>query len=75
MHTGNFEFDEVLVLYNAGGFTIRRTARFKDDPLFPTKSHLLKPLGLNEQDLADLTAFLQALEEPRTRLRAPELPE
>jgi len=34
----------------------------------------LKPLGLNKQDLADLTAFLTSLEEPKRRVRPPEIP-
>src|SRR5690606_9438419 len=54
MHNGLFELDGVLGMYNAGMGTLRRTAAQADDPLFPTKSHLLKPLGLNAQDLADL---------------------
>jgi cytochrome c peroxidase len=38
------------------------------------KSPLLKPLGLNKQDLADLTAFLKSLEETKIRVRPPALP-
>ena len=33
-----------------------------------------KPLGLNKQDLADLTAFLTSLEEPKRRIRPPSIP-
>jgi cytochrome c peroxidase len=46
----------------------------EDDPAFPVKSRHLKPLGLNKQDLADLTAFLTSLEEPKRRVRPPALP-
>jgi cytochrome c peroxidase len=38
------------------------------------KSPLLKPLGLNKQDLADLTAFLTSLEETKRRIRPPVIP-
>jgi len=52
--------------------TIRRRPHQQDDPLFPVKSPLLKPLALNAKDLADLRAFLESLEETRLRVRAPE---
>ena len=75
MHNGLFDLDGVLNLYNAGMPTLRRKESQKDDPLFPTKSHLLQPLGLNRQDLDDLKAFLESLTETRQRMRPPELPE
>jgi len=74
MHNGLFELDGVLRLYNAGMPTLRRTAAQKDDPLFPTKDKLLQPLALNQQDLADLRAFLESLTETALRLRSPLLP-
>lgn len=74
MHNGLFELPGVLRMYNAGMPTLRRKAGQEDDPLFPTKSSLLQPLGLNDQDLVDLAAFLKALEEPKTRMWAPSLP-
>lgn len=74
MHNGLFDLDGVLNLYNAGMPTLRRRENQKDDPLFPTKSELLQPLGLNRQDLADLKAFLDSLTETRARVRPPELP-
>lgn len=73
MHNGLFELDGVLNLYNAGMPTLRRRAAQANDPLFPTKSPLLKPLGLNRQDKADLEAFLESLTEPRLRVR-PRVP-
>ena len=73
MHNGLFDLDGVLRMYNAGMATLRRKAHQIDDPLFPTKSPHLRPLGLNTQDLADLRAFLESLEELRLRVRAPEL--
>lgn len=74
MHNGLFDLRGVLNLYNAGMPTLRRKDSQKNDPLFPTKSKHLKPLGLNDQDLADLRAFLEALEESRARVRPPTLP-
>lgn len=76
MHNGLFELAGVLNMYNAGSPTIRKPANLPADaPPFPTKSPLLKPLRLNRQDLSDLQAFLLSLNEPRLRVRAPELPD
>lgn len=75
MHVGLFDLDGVLNMYNAGMPTPRQRPEQKDDPLFPHKSHLLIPLGLNKQDLADLKAFLESLTETRQRMMPPELPQ
>jgi cytochrome c peroxidase len=74
MHTGMFELIGVLNMYNAGMVTLKRQDYQRDDPLFPVKSPLLKPLGLNRQDIADLAAFLGALQEPEPAARPPSLP-
>lgn len=74
MHNGMLTLDESLVLYNAGMRTERPRRDQRDDPLFPKKSPLLKPLGLNEQDFVDLKAFLGSMSEPRIRVDPPELP-
>jgi cytochrome c peroxidase len=74
MHSGLMELDGVISSYNSGMPTLTRTAKFKDDPLFPTKDPLLKPLGLNSVDKADLKAFLDSLSEPPQRMRPPPLP-
>jgi cytochrome c peroxidase len=71
MHNGLFDLDGVLNMYNAGMPTPRRQPEHERDPLFPEKSPLLKPLGLNKQDLADLKDFLGALTETRLRMRPP----
>jgi cytochrome c peroxidase len=71
MHNGLFELSGVLAMYNVGMVAIKRQPHQHDDPLFPVKSPLLKPLGLNRQDLTDLEAFLGTLEEPRRRVRPP----
>jgi cytochrome c peroxidase len=73
MHNGLFELVGVLRMYTAGMPTVRRKADQKDDPNFPAKSPLLKSLGLNKQDLADLEAFLHALDEPIRRVRPPAI--
>jgi cytochrome c peroxidase len=75
MHNGLFELPGVINMYNAGMPTLRRKDHQADDPLFPTKSPLLKPLGLSSQDREDLLAFLEALSEPPRRIRPPELPQ
>jgi cytochrome c peroxidase len=75
MHNGMFDLQGVLRMYNAGMVTAKRHPHQLDDPLFPVKSPLLQPLGLNRQDLDDLAAFLAALEEPRNHPRPPDLPE
>ncbi len=74
MHNGLFQLPGVLNMYNAGMPTLKRKPHQQDDKLFPTKSSHLKPLGLNKQDLEDLAAFLSTLEEPKLRVRPPELP-
>ncbi|MBR9800538.1 cytochrome-c peroxidase [bacterium] len=74
MHNGLFPLAGVLRMYNAGMPTLTPKEHQTDDPLFPRKSNLLRPLGLNNQDLADLQAFLETLEEPRIRHRPPSLP-
>lgn len=75
MHNGLFELKGVLAMYNAGMVTLKRQAYERNAPHFPVKSPLLKPLGLNRQDLADLAAFLQALEEPKPPSLPPKLPD
>ena len=72
MHNGLFELDGVLAMYNAGMPNVRPTPKQKNDPLFPKKSPLLKPLGLNRQDIADLKAFLESLTEKKFTVRPPE---
>lgn len=74
MHNGLLDLDEALLLYNAGMPNERRRKGQLEDPLFPAKSPLIKPLGLNEQDLSDLKAFLASLSEPHRRIPPPELP-
>jgi cytochrome c peroxidase len=74
MHNGLFDLEEALRLYNAG-MRSDRIPVSDTRGLKPVKSPHLKTLNLNSQDLADLTAFLGTLSEPRRRVMAPELPE
>jgi cytochrome c peroxidase len=74
MHNGLFQLDGVLNMYSAGMATLRRKPELAGDPLFPTKSPLLKELDLDADEKADLLAFLESLTERRRRVRAPELP-
>ncbi|MEI6241515.1 MAG: cytochrome c peroxidase, partial [Planctomycetia bacterium] len=74
MHMGMFQLHGVLNMYNAGMATLKRQSFERDDPTFPAKSPLLKPLGLNRRDLADLEAFLGTLAEPATPGPQPQLP-
>lgn len=74
MHNGLFDIDGILNMYDAGMVTLKRKPAQADDPLFPTKSPLLRELGLTVQDKADLKAFLQSLTERRRRVRAPDMP-
>src|SRR5690606_17949804 len=53
MHNGLFELENVVRMYVAGMATLRPRADQAGDPLFPTKSPLLKPLDLNAQDVSD----------------------
>lgn len=73
MHNGLFDLPGVLRMYNAGMPTLRPGPLHAGDPWFPVKSPLLRPLGLNRQDLSDLEAFLRSLDEPRRRVRPPEI--
>jgi cytochrome c peroxidase len=73
-HLGLFDMKGLLSLYNVGMPTLRRRPDQQDDPLFPTKSPVLHKLDLSPRDLADLEAFMNALTEPRRRVRPPPLP-
>jgi len=74
-HVGFFDLNDVVNFYNAGGLSPKRPEKFADDPLWPETSKHLKPLHLNDQDLRDLIAFLEALTERAQRDIKPDLPE
>lgn len=73
MHNGLFpHLEGVLNMYNAGMATLKPTKEQEIDPLFPTKSDLLKELDLNQEELASLEAFLNSLSSTIYRERPPE---
>jgi cytochrome c peroxidase len=74
MHNGLFQLEGVINMYSAGMATLRRRPDQVGDPLFPTKSPLLKELDLDAAEKEDLLAFLESLSERRRRVRPPELP-
>lgn len=75
MHNGLFpRLDGVLRLYNAGMPQPKRKENQKDDPNFPVTSHLLKPLKMDKQQLADLEAFLRSLDERPVRMLSQPFP-
>ena len=74
MHHGLFESLPVtLRAYNGGMPTQRDRPNDAGDPI-PVKSPLLKPLGLTDDELDDLEAFLRSLTEPHRRVEPPDLP-
>jgi cytochrome c peroxidase len=74
MHNGLFDLDGVVNMYSAGMSTLKPRPEQEGDPLFPRKSPLLQPLGLDAGEKADLKAFLASLTERRRRVRPPPLP-
>lgn len=71
MHNGAFyTLDEVIDFYNQGGVDAEgRTTDFPEN-----KTPLIKPLGLSEEEKADLLAFLEAFSGDEIDLDKPELP-
>lgn len=67
MHNGMIEtLEDVIEFYNQGG---------GENEFAETKSELIKPLGLNDDEKADLLAFLESLSGERIVMEEPELPE
>ena len=65
MHNGVFyTFEEVVDFYDQGG---------GEDP-FGTKTEKLQPLGLSDDEKADLVAFLESLSGEEILVQRPELP-
>lgn len=60
MHNGALNtLDEVVQFYNRGGGEV------------PNKSPLMRPLGLTDQEIGDLVAFMQALTGARREFKSP----
>jgi len=64
----------LLNIYNAGGAEISEDNPLREDPLYPAASPLLKPLGLSEQDIKALVAFLESISRQPHRMSPPPLP-
>jgi cytochrome c peroxidase len=71
MHNGAFwDLKEVVEFYNAGG----GENDFTDGTFAETKTPLLKPLGLSEEEVDNLVAFLEAFSGDELEVEAPSLP-
>jgi len=71
MHNGAFwDFEEVVQFYNAGG----GDNDFTDGTMAKTKTKILKPLGLSDEEVTDLVAFLEAFSGPELKMKKPKLP-
>lgn len=67
MHNGMIAtLEDVVEFYNQGG---------GENQFAETKSELIKPLGLSDDEKADLVAFLESLSGERIVMEEPELPE
>ncbi len=64
----------LLNIYNAGGAEVSARNPLREDPRYPENSPLLKPLGLSEQDIASLVAFLESISRQPRRMSPPPLP-
>ncbi len=66
MHNGAFwDLQEVVEFYNAGG---------GENEFAANKTDLIKPLGLSDDEVADLVAFLESLSGPEIKIKPPKLP-
>ncbi len=71
MHNGAFwDLEEVVQFYNAGG----GENDFTDGTMTETKTPLLKPLGLTDEEVENLVAFLEAFSGDELEVEAPTLP-
>jgi len=71
MHNGAFwDLREVVEFYNAGG----GENDFTDGTIASTKSNLLKPLNLSEDEIDQLVAFLEGFSGDELRIEPPVLP-
>jgi len=71
MHNGAFfDLEEVVQFYNAGG----GENEFTDGTMGKNKSPLIKPLGLSDNEVENLVAFLEAFSGDELEIEAPKLP-
>ena len=70
MHNGAFwDLEEVVQFYNGGG----GENDFTDGTMAKSKTPLLKPLGLSDEQVGDLVAFLEAFSGEELVVEAPTL--
>jgi cytochrome c peroxidase len=66
MHNGAFfDLTEVVEFYNEGG---------GENEFAATRTDLLKPLDLTDEEIEDLVVFIEALSGPEIRMKTPKLP-
>lgn len=66
MHNGAlWDLREVVEFYNAGG---------GENEFAATKTKLIQPLGLSDEEMDDLVAFLESLSGPEIKIDPPKLP-
>lgn len=71
MHNGAFfELEEVIDFYNRGG----KDEDGRTTDFIQTKSSLIKPLGLTDEEKEDLLAFLEAFSGEEILMQKPKLP-
>jgi cytochrome c peroxidase len=71
MHNGAFyELSEVVEFYNEGG----GKNDFTDGTFGKNKTKLLKPLGLSEEEMEDLVAFIESFSGAEILMTNPKLP-
>jgi cytochrome c peroxidase len=71
MHNGAFwDLEEVVQFYNEGG----GENDFTDGTMAETKTPLMKPLGLTDDEVEQLVAFLEAFSGDELEVEAPSLP-
>lgn len=76
LHHGNIrELREVLTMYNSGMPQVIPKRIRKSLNTVPKHDPLLRPLGLNSQEIDDLMAFLKALSVRPHSVNVPDLPE
>lgn len=76
MHNGLFgSMQGIMNMYDHGMARPKPRPEFKDDPLWPTTSEILKPLGLTQEEKEDLMAFLESMTTTIYRMPRPELPQ
>ena len=67
MHNGSFwDLREVVEFYNAVG---------GENEFSENKTPLIKPLGLSDEEIDDLVAFIEAFSGPEIEVEAPKLPQ